>query len=290
MDKLDNRVLIFDASPTTLATAPFGEDAEGVIGQPDFGSFGYATTQSGFYYPNGLTFDSKMNRLFVADTYNNRVMEFSFVRVVDPELPAGTVGVPYNVAINTTASQGTILYSLLSGSLPAGLSFDSSTGVVSGTPTEVGDNTFSIEIIDNLAAEGTLSDLFIYTLAIDPATTSTSTTSSSGGVGTTTGGSRAPVLCNVGEKFSTETGFPCTTFRTSSQITQATSCIVSVTLKLGSKGDQVKCLQKNLKISADGNFGLKTKTAVMSLQRANKLKSDGIVGLATRKVLNSISK
>lgn len=52
-------------------------------------------------------------------------------------------------------------------------------------------------------------------------------------------------------------------------------------LKLGSKGDSVKTLQKKLGITADGSFGPMTEKAVKEFQTKNKLDADGIVGPAT---------
>jgi hypothetical protein len=52
-------------------------------------------------------------------------------------------------------------------------------------------------------------------------------------------------------------------------------------LKLGSIGENVKILQRFLKLKDDGDFGVKTETAVKKWQKENKLKDDGIVGLKT---------
>ena len=49
----------------------------------------------------------------------------------------------------------------------------------------------------------------------------------------------------------------------------------------GCKGNDVKELQKKLKISADGVFGNNTKNAVIKFQKANKLTADGKVGKNT---------
>jgi hypothetical protein len=52
-------------------------------------------------------------------------------------------------------------------------------------------------------------------------------------------------------------------------------------LKLGSKGPGVVTLQEFLKITADGDFGPKTQSAVKSWQKAHGLLADGIVGKNT---------
>ena len=55
-------------------------------------------------------------------------------------------------------------------------------------------------------------------------------------------------------------------------------------LKKGSKGEQVKELQKALGIAADGMFGPGTEKSVISFQKANGLTADGIVGQKTWEV------
>lgn len=54
-----------------------------------------------------------------------------------------------------------------------------------------------------------------------------------------------------------------------------------VILKKGSKGEEVKILQKALGITADGDFGPKTETAVKAYQKSKGLVADGIVGTKT---------
>lgn len=52
-------------------------------------------------------------------------------------------------------------------------------------------------------------------------------------------------------------------------------------LRLGSKGDDVVKLQRLLKVEDDGDFGKKTKAAVMAFQTKSKLTADGIAGPQT---------
>ena len=60
-----------------------------------------------------------------------------------------------------------------------------------------------------------------------------------------------------------------------------TKPVLTEALKVGSKGAQVKYLQKALKIDADGIFGPGTKKAVMAFQAKNGIKQTGTVGKET---------
>lgn len=64
-------------------------------------------------------------------------------------LPGGVVGQPYNQSL--TGSGGTLPYtfSILSGTLPAGLSLAAS-GLITGTPTTVGPTSFTVRMTDGL--------------------------------------------------------------------------------------------------------------------------------------------
>lgn len=53
------------------------------------------------------------------------------------------------------------------------------------------------------------------------------------------------------------------------------------TLKIGSRGESVKTLQRKLNLAVDGIFGKITDEAVRAFQRANNLTADGIVGAKT---------
>lgn len=73
--------------------------------------------------------------------------------------------------------------------------------------------------------------------------------------------------------------------------TQSPTVAYALTLKQGSRGEEVKTMQRKLKNwgyyagSVDGIFGAKTKEAVKYFQRKNGLTVDGIVGTKTLKAL-----
>lgn len=62
-----------------------------------------------------------------------------------------------------------------------------------------------------------------------------------------------------------------------------------MTLKKGSRGDEVRALQTALHLYVDGIFGLLTEEAVKEYQKAHGLVADGIVGDKTWAMLNGSS-
>ncbi len=64
-------------------------------------------------------------------------------------LPSGTVGVPYAQAVVASGGTPPYTFSVASGSPPAWATLDSSTGVISGTPTTNGTTIFSVKVTDS---------------------------------------------------------------------------------------------------------------------------------------------
>jgi sugar lactone lactonase YvrE len=56
-----------------------GQNANVVLGQPNFTSNTQAATVSGMYNPGGVTVDPTTGKVFITDTYNNRVLRFTSV-------------------------------------------------------------------------------------------------------------------------------------------------------------------------------------------------------------------
>lgn len=68
----NNRVLVYNRIPTTDTAA-----ADVVIGQPNFTSSSFGTTQASLRRPNSVASDGR--RVFIADTLNNRVLIYNSV-------------------------------------------------------------------------------------------------------------------------------------------------------------------------------------------------------------------
>ncbi|MBB5339847.1 beta strand repeat-containing protein [Tunturiibacter gelidoferens] len=88
--------------------------------------------------------------------------------IISSTLPSGTVGAGYSVPIQAQGGTSPYTWSITSGSLPSGLIFVSSTGIVSGTPTASGTFNFTATVTD--AASPAQSKSVAVSLTIAPAT------------------------------------------------------------------------------------------------------------------------
>ncbi|GAB4023608.1 hypothetical protein GCM10028808_74450 [Spirosoma migulaei] len=71
------------------------------------------------------------------------------VSLTTSSLPIGTVGQPYSATITATGGTAPYSFSMASGSLPAGITLNPTTGVLSGIPTNSGSFSTSIRITDS---------------------------------------------------------------------------------------------------------------------------------------------
>ncbi|MCB1228584.1 MAG: putative Ig domain-containing protein, partial [Verrucomicrobiales bacterium] len=96
-------------------------------------------------------------------------------------LPNGTVGTPYSQTLTASGGVAPYTFAVTTGSLPAGLSLNTSTGAITGTPTSTSAASFIITVTDSTGCNA--SNSFTVTPAC-PVITVTPNPLSSGTVGT----------------------------------------------------------------------------------------------------------
>ncbi|MEK7403585.1 MAG: putative Ig domain-containing protein, partial [Acidobacteriota bacterium] len=87
-------------------------------------------------------------------------------------LPGGSVSAPYTQALAALGGTAPYTWSIGAGSLPAGLSLNPSTGIISGTPAAAGTSNLTIQVAD--ASGNTVSKAFVLTIASGLTISSTS--------------------------------------------------------------------------------------------------------------------
>ncbi|QUP55242.1 autotransporter domain-containing protein [Ralstonia syzygii] len=74
--------------------------------------------------------------------------------VAPATLPNPAIGAAYSQTLTASGGIGPYTYVVASGTLPAGMSLNSTTGVLSGTPTALGSSTFTIRATDSSTGTG----------------------------------------------------------------------------------------------------------------------------------------
>jgi RHS repeat-associated protein len=69
--------------------------------------------------------------------------------ITTASLPGGTQAVPYSASLSAGGGLKPYVWTIASGTLPAGLTLNSSTGAISGTPTGSGSSNFTVQATDS---------------------------------------------------------------------------------------------------------------------------------------------
>jgi hypothetical protein len=135
----------------------------------------YSWALAGGSLPSGLAIDAGTGTVSgtptTAGTYNSTVQVkdanntvvtnpltiviLPAVSVSTSSLPADYVGVSYSQTLMAAGGVAPYTWSIVAGSLPAGLALASDTGLISGTPTAAGTTSFSVQVKDAINAVAT---------------------------------------------------------------------------------------------------------------------------------------
>ena len=96
------------------------------------------------------------------------------LEITTTSLANGQIGVAYSQTLQATGGVTAYTWSIASGSLPAGLSLNSSTGAVTGTPTTAGTSNFTARVTDSQSTPATDDQALSITIPADLAVTTSS--------------------------------------------------------------------------------------------------------------------
>lgn len=137
----------FAASETagTWSTQALPASGQGVAGLTSAIGTGVACTSPTVCVATGLTIGESVSGTTSSETAGS-FFAYSAVAptVTTGSLPAATVGQPYSATLQTSGGLGTSSWAVTLGALPAGLTLNASTGVISGTPTAPGQSGFAV--------------------------------------------------------------------------------------------------------------------------------------------------
>ena len=97
------------------------------------------------------------------------------LNITTTSLPAGTQGVAYSQTVSATGGTTPYTWSISVGSLPAGLTLNANTGLISGTPTATGTTNFTVRCQDS----GAQSDTQALSITVNPGGTALNITTTS---------------------------------------------------------------------------------------------------------------
>lgn len=96
------------------------------------------------------------------------------VRIATPSLPRGTVTGFYGQVLQSMGGNAPIVWQITAGALPPGLTLESTTGIVKGSPNSLGAFTFTVQATDQSDMPGPSTDSQIFTINVGNAALATS--------------------------------------------------------------------------------------------------------------------
>ena len=115
--------------------------------------------------PRGDSSSTHRQDVFVVELERSTIVEAPVV-IGTTAVSSGKVTQPYTATLQASGGSGAFAWNVVAGALPAGLTLNTTTGVIAGTPAKAGTSTFIVSASDT--ANGANADDQMLTIAIAP--------------------------------------------------------------------------------------------------------------------------
>lgn len=170
-----------DILSSCIGAGSYNQDSKIAPSSGEFSSYGGGTggVNVAMQYQHAPTLGSNtatVNTYALAafngpDTFAMQTLAFKpdAIKITDTALPAAGSGVAYFAQLHCVGGTNTLSYSLFSGSLPAGLSLNTTTGQITGSTTSVGATSLGFRCTDGTVTSSTATiTLNVYSSLINP--------------------------------------------------------------------------------------------------------------------------
>src|SRR5271170_2728901 len=145
--------MVSGSLPTGLSFASSGA----ISGMPSqTGSFSFTVKVSDSSSP-ALTAQEQLS-ITVSSATNT-------IQITSSTVPSGKAGVAYSGTLTATGGTSPYTWTVSSGTLPTGLTLNSASGLIAGTPTQSGSFTFSVQVKDSSSPGQTATQSLTITIA-----------------------------------------------------------------------------------------------------------------------------
>ncbi|HET9530178.1 MAG TPA: putative Ig domain-containing protein, partial [Blastocatellia bacterium] len=143
-----HQLLFTGGRPPRVWALASGSLPPGLNFDPEFGTiFGRPTQVGTFSFTMQLTDSTPVT--VTSETLRITIIPGPLVITTSGDLTAGRVGASYSFTLQKLGGKSPYLWAIHSGEMPPGLTLNTNTGVISGTPTQDGTYTFIVRLTDS---------------------------------------------------------------------------------------------------------------------------------------------
>jgi len=142
------------ATPYTWSITPANSLPPGLSLNTSTGVISGIPTTLGSFPLTATVQDSSVPAQTASAALTISIQSAGGLHITTPSLPPGMTATSYSTSLNATGGVPPFTWSVINGQLPAGLTLDAKTGLISGIPILLGTSTFTVQVQDSATGAG----------------------------------------------------------------------------------------------------------------------------------------